>query len=131
MRKLRKPPASRAAGEAVEAYMSEGAIQVDPGNICLSCHSSPHSSFSSSINLGAGINTPLGNASVTVDNKGKINSSLSASSGPVGFVGGVNVTYDPTPGPTVIVNQPLGNPSLPSGGIKTFSAAPDNTRVGG
>ena len=128
MRKLRKPPASRAAGEAVEAYMSEGAIQVDPGNICLSCHSSPHSSFSSSINLGAGLNTPLGSASVTVDNKGKL--TIGGSAGNV-IVGGMTVTYDPTPGPALIVNQPLGNPSLPSGGIKTFSAAPDNTRVGG
>ena len=125
MTRLSKSPVPLSGHGIVYGYEGSDTLYVQPDNQCLSCHPNPHATgWSANTNIGVGINTPIGNAGITVDDRGRLSGTFG---GGLGLIGGVNLTYNPSSGPPVAV-QGGTNASPSSLSIATASA--DNTRVG-
>jgi len=132
MHLLRKPSRLR-YGSEVEAYHGEQ-MQVDSTTTvmesCGTCHNlaETHSHVSMNAGAGVGITGPGGSASITLDKGDK--ATLGGTFGE-GLVVHSSVTYNPNPGPHVVVASPRSpGVTLSGGGTETYSTAVDNTRVG-
>ena len=133
MRVLRKPSRSRYSSE-VEAYHNEH-MRIDStataAAACGQCHNLEkiHSHVSHNAGAGLGLTGIGASASFTQDKGDKV--TVNGTFGQ-GLVVHSSITYNPTPGPHVIVaGSKNRGVTLSGGGTETYSAAADKTRTGG
>ena len=134
MCRLEKPRSSESYGGAVSAYHDEY-VKIDSTtkvvDACMSCHPSIHKHVGYDYGVGVGGSLGIGlvgaSGAATWGKGGKLVASTSVTL--FGATGAISTSYNLDPGPHASLGPGHG---LPTGsGTGTYSAEPDNTRVGG